>query len=148
MNTVQVMGNLTKDVQIRRTQTGRSVANFTVAVNREFIGQNGEKKQMTDYIPVVAWGAQADAAAQELYKGSRVFVEGRYTSRSYETQTGEKKYVTEVMANFIAVPLKTGSGAQGASGGYNVPSQGANGQMSSNFSQFGAPSYEQEDIPF
>lgn len=142
MNSVQMIGNLTKDVELRHTQTGKSVAKFTVAVNRTIKGQNGEERQIADYIQVVAWGYLADAAPQELHKGSRVYVEGRYTTRSYEAQDGMKKYITEVIANFIAKPI--GAAKQ----------QTQNGGGS--FSQFGAPqapaytapAYTQEDIPF
>ena len=105
MNSVQIVGNLTRDPQIRATKTGRPVASFSVAVNRSYVSQTGEQKEITDYINVVAWGAIAEAVGNQLKKGSRVFVEGRYTTRSYETPDGQKRYVTEVTANLVALPL-------------------------------------------
>lgn len=133
MNSVQILGNLTRDPKVRATKTGKQVISFSVAVNRSVMTEYGEARQLTDYVNVVAWGKLAEAAANALRKGSRVFVEGRLTSRSYETQDGQKRYVTEVTANTIADPLmaKTGGG---------------------NFEQFKEqapfPQGEQEEIPF
>lgn len=121
---------------MRATKAGKPVATFSVAVNRTVMTEYGEAKQLTDYVNVVAWGKLAEAAGNLLRKGSRVFVEGRFTSRSYEAQDGSKRYVTEVMANTIASPL-------------GVKSEG-------NFSQFGEARQEppfpagdtREEIPF
>lgn len=149
MNTVQVLGNLTKDVQIRRTNTGKSVASFTVAVNRDFIDQNGEKKQMTDYVPVTVWGQVADAVAQTLQKGARVFVSGRFNVSSYMGKDGEKKYKTEVIADFVAKPItaKVQSAGNSPMSGYMNPAQGSFVPAAGgNFSQFGMAC--DEDIPF
>lgn len=108
MNTVQIVGNLTRDPQLRRTNAGTAVASFSVAVNRTLRDANGGQREMTDFINVVAWGALAEAAGNQLHKGTRVFVEGRYSTRSYETPDGQKRYITEVNANLIALPLKMG----------------------------------------
>ena len=134
MNTVNIIGNLARDVNLKRTNTGKSVANFTVAVSREFIGQNGEKQKQTDYVPVTVWGQQADMAAQELTKGSRVYVEGRFVTRSYE-KNGEKRWASEVIANVIMKPL----------GQRPEPNDGYGRPHGAGFGQFGPI---QEDIPF
>jgi single-strand DNA-binding protein len=159
MNSVQILGNLTRDPQIRATKTGRSVASFSVAVSRNFVSPSGEQREMTDYINVVAWGYLADAVGNQLHKGSRVFVEGRYSTRNYEAQDGTKRYVTEVNANMIAIPLGSARGPQqsqdmgyGDARGYQVSQDGfeqPNGynRPAGNFSQFGAPKTD-EDIPF
>lgn len=111
MNSVQVLGNLTRDPQIRATKTGRAVASFSIAVNRSYTTPQGEKKELTDFINVVAWGVLAEAVGNQLRKGqgylARVFVEGRYATRSYEAQDGPRRYITEVVANMIAIPLGT-----------------------------------------
>ena len=114
MNSVQVLGNLTRDPQIRATKTGRAVASFSIAVNRSYTTPQGEKKELTDFINVVAWGALAETVGNQLKKGTRVFVEGRYATRSYEAQDGSRRYVTEVVANMIAKPLDTRQEAQHA----------------------------------
>lgn len=112
MNTVQILGNLGKDPDIRATGTGKTVASFSVAVTRKYTTQQGEAKELTDWINVVAWGSLAEAVGNQLKKGSRVFVEGRYSTRSYEDKNGNKRYVTEVIANMIAKPLEQGSFAK------------------------------------
>lgn len=148
MNSVQIMGNLTRDPQMRATKTGKSVASFSVAVNRQYTLPTGEQRELTDFVNVVAWGSLAEAVGNQLRKGTRVFVEGRFTSRSYETQSGEKRYVSEVNANFIALPIGVAHAAQPSQdmGGFAQPS-GFNQSNKGNFNQFGS-SKTDEDIPF
>ena len=105
MNRVQIMGNLGKDPEIKVTNGGNTVARLSVAVNRKYTDPQGEEKQFTDWINVVAWGSLAEAVGNELQKGDRVFVEGRYSTRSYEDKSGQKRYITEVIANTIAKPI-------------------------------------------
>ena len=105
MNSVQVMGNLARDPQIRATKTGRAVASFSIAVNRNYTTPQGEQRELTDWINVVAWGNLAEAVGNQLKKGTRVFVEGRYSTRSYDTPDGQRRYVTEVVANFVGTSL-------------------------------------------
>ena len=107
MNSVQILGNLGRDPVIRATKTGRSVASFSVAVSRTYTTPQGEQRELTDWINVVAWGPLAEAVGNQLKKGTRVFVEGRISSRSYDAQDGTKRYVTEVVANTIAIPIGT-----------------------------------------
>lgn len=140
MNSVQVLGNLTRDPQIRATKTGRAVASFSIAVNRSYTTAQGEQRELTDFINVVAWGNLAEAVGNQLRKGTRVFVEGRYSTRSYETPDGQKRYVTEVTANLIALPL-------GANGRMSAAQSDSMSQPSNNFSQFGEVKHD-EDIPF
>lgn len=104
MNTVQIMGNLTKDVDVRFTKTSKAVASFTVAATNEYKTQDGENKEQTAFINCVAWGKLGENVGK-LRKGNRVFVEGRLQTRSYETQDGQKRYVTEVIANFVGTSL-------------------------------------------
>lgn len=99
------MGNLARDPVIRATKTGRAVASFTVAVNRNYTTPQGEQKELTDWINVVAWGNLAESVGNQLKKGMRVFVEGRLSTRSYDTPEGQRRWVTEVVANFVALPL-------------------------------------------
>lgn len=144
MNSVQVLGNLTRDPQIRATKTGRPVASFSIAVNRSYTTAQGEQRELTDFINVVAWGTLAEAVGNQLKKGTRVFVEGRYSTRSYETADGQKRYVTEVTANLIALPL----GANNRMMHENTVNSVDNmSQSSNNFSQFGTVKND-EDIPF
>ena len=120
MNSVQVMGNLTRDPQIRATKTGRAVASFSIAVNRAYTTPQGEVKELTDFINIVAWGGLAESVGNQLKKGTRVFVEGRYSTRSYEAQDGSRRYVTEVVANTIAIPLRSTSENHSVAAGLQV----------------------------
>ena len=147
MNSVQLIGNLARDPQLRATKTGRAVASFTVAVNRSYTTPQGEQKELTDWINVVAWGNLAEAVGSQLKKGSRVFVEGRYSTRSYDTSDGQKRYVTEVTANIVALPLGAGMHASAASAVQPFAGSENNAQQKSDFNQFG-DSHSDEEIPF
>ena len=144
MNSVQVMGNLTRDPQIRATKTGRAVASFSIAINRAYTTPQGEVKELTDFINIVAWGGLAESVGNQLKKGTRVFVEGRYSTRSYEAQDGSRRYVTEVVANTIAIPLRSTSENHSVAAGF---ASSDSGQTRGNFDQFG-PSSPDEQIPF
>lgn len=151
MNTVQITGNIAKDPIIRVTKTGKPVASFSVAVNRRITKQNGDTLELTDWVNVTAWGKLAEAVGNELTKGSYVFIEGRYSTRSYDTPDGQRRYVTEVVANMIAKPIGSNmqSGNAGVSGGTSVTQFSAPVK----FEDMGTVSqepieYEQEEIPF
>ena len=99
INRVVLVGRLTREINLRKTGTGTSVASFTVACNRRFSGQNQE--QGADFINCVAWRQTADFLAQYAAKGSLVGVEGRIQSRSYDDASGKRVYVTEVVADSV-----------------------------------------------
>lgn len=107
MNTVQILGNLTRDPEVRYTQSGKAVATFNVAASNTFTTSDGETKEQTAFINCVAWGKLGESVGN-LRKGNRAFVEGRLQTRSYETQDGQKRYVTEVVANFVGTSLMNG----------------------------------------
>jgi len=96
LNKVFLIGRLTRDPELRYTGTGNAVANIRLAVNREFLSREGEKREETTFLNLVIWGKRAEVAAEYLRKGSRIFVEGRLSSRSWETPEGEKRSVLEV----------------------------------------------------
>lgn len=103
MNTVQILGNLARDPEVRYTQSGRAVATFTVAATNTYIDSTtNETKEQTAFINCVAWGKLGEAVGN-YRKGNRLFVEGRIQTRSYEDSNGQKKYVTEVVAGFVGV---------------------------------------------
>nr|DAU29942.1 MAG TPA: Single strand binding protein [Caudoviricetes sp.] len=105
MNTVQILGNLARDPELRFTKTGRAVATFTVAATNTYVDSStNETKEQTAFINCVAWGNQGEAVGN-CKKGERLFVEGRLQTRSYDTQDGQKRYVTEVVANFVGKKL-------------------------------------------
>lgn len=99
MNKVILIGRLTKDPELKTTASGIASTNFSIAVQRNFTNQNGERE--ADFINCVAWRKQAENIAKYCNKGSQVAVDGRIQVRSYDGQDGTKKYVTEVVADNV-----------------------------------------------
>ena len=116
LNKVLLIGNLTRDPELRYIPSGSAVATFTVAINRVYKDQAGEKKEQTSFIRVVVWGRRAEVCGEYLSKGSPVFIEGRLQSRDWETQDGQKRSTVEVVADNIQFLRGTGAGKQGAPG--------------------------------
>lgn len=113
LNKVFIMGNLTRDPELRYVPSGTAVASFTVAVNRVYTSQAGEKKEEVSFIRVVVWGRRAEVCGEYLSKGSPVFVEGRLQSRSWEAQDGQKRNTIEVIADNVQF-LRGGTGEKGS----------------------------------
>lgn len=99
LNRIVVVGRLTRDVDMRTTQDGTAVANFTVAVDRNFTNARGEKE--TDFIPVVVWRGLAETCARFLSKGKLVAAEGRLQVRTYEANDGSKRTISEIVADNV-----------------------------------------------
>ena len=104
-NTVTLTGNLTKDPELRYTTGGRGVASFGLAVNRRY-QVNGEWQEQVSFFNMVAWADLGENAAASLHKGNRIVVTGRLEQRSYETREGEKRNVTEVIADDLGPSLR------------------------------------------
>lgn len=99
MNHITLIGRLTKDPELKYTSSGMAVCSFTLAVNRRFISQNGEKE--VDFIPIVVWNKAAENCAKYLSKGRQTAVEGRLQIRTYDDKDGQRKWVTEVVADNV-----------------------------------------------
>jgi single-strand DNA-binding protein len=114
-NKVYLMGNLTKDPELRYTPQGTAVVNLRLAVNRRYKTKNQELKEETCFITAVVWNKQAETCNQYLHKGSPVFIEGRLQSRSWEDANGQKRNVIEVRAERVqflgAAPAKAATEA-------------------------------------
>ncbi|WMT29132.1 single-stranded DNA-binding protein SsbA [Bacillus aerius] len=117
LNRVVLVGRLTKDPELRYTPNGAAVATFTLAVNRTFTNQSGERE--ADFINCVTWRRQAENVANFLKKGSLAGVDGRLQTRNYENQQGQRVFVTEVQAESVQFlePKSAGAGSGGYSGG-------------------------------
>jgi single-strand DNA-binding protein len=109
MNRATIIGNLTKDPELKTTGSGVSVCTFAVAVRRPF------SKDETDFIPVVTWRELAENCAKFLSKGRKVGVSGRIQTRNYETSSGERRYVTEIIADEVEFITPKGDSGTGAS---------------------------------
>jgi single-strand DNA-binding protein len=123
-NKAFILGNLTRDPELRTTPTGQSVASFGVATNRTWTDKSGQKQTDTEFHNVVAWGRLAETASRYLTKGKMVFIEGRLKTRSWEDQGGQKKYKTEIIVESFQMGPK-GVGQSGSGEGVDaVPSEG------------------------
>ena len=100
-NKVILMGNLTKDPELRFTPSGAPVCNFDLAINRSYTTQTGEKREEVCYITIVVWGKQAESCGEYLHKGRPTLVEGHLQQRSWETPDGQKRSKYEVVAERV-----------------------------------------------
>jgi single-strand DNA-binding protein len=100
MNQVTILGNLTRDPELRSTPAGQDVVNFGLALNRSYKDSAGEWQEATDYVDIAAWGTLAGQVANSLHKGSRVLISGRLNYRAWE-QDGTKRSKLEVVANDV-----------------------------------------------
>ena len=101
LNKCMIIGNLGRDPEMRYTPSGQAVTQFTVAVNRNYKGANGEWQEETEGFRVVAWGPLAERTAGYLRKGRKVYVEGRLQTRQWEDREGQKRYTTELVAQTV-----------------------------------------------
>src|SRR3954465_4565943 len=127
LNQVTLMGNLTRDPELRQTPTGQNVTSFSLALNRAYKDSSGEWQEATDYIDIVCWGPLAERVAQYLSKGRRALVQGRLQSRSWE-QEGQKRSKVEVLANDVTFLDSRGGGGGDNGGSFrggNVPAPDA-----------------------
>ncbi|MEO7364162.1 MAG: single-stranded DNA-binding protein [Candidatus Saccharimonadales bacterium] len=120
LNQVTLMGNLTRDPELRQTPNGQNVTSFSLALNRSYKDASGAWQEATDYIDCVSWGPLAERVSQYLSKGRRCLVQGRMQSRSWE-QDGQKRSKVEVLASdvtFLDSPRDGGDSEGGGQGGY------------------------------
>jgi single-strand DNA-binding protein len=101
LNKAMIIGNLGRDPEMRYTPNGQAVTQFTVAVNRNYRGPDGNWVEETEWFRVVAWGPLAERTAEHLRKGRKVYVEGRIQTRQWEDKDGQKRYTTELVANQV-----------------------------------------------
>ena len=135
MNKVILAGRLTKNPEIRYTQTGKAVASFTLAVNRRV--SKDKEKQQADFIPIIVWNKLAEICSKYLTKGSQILVEGHLQIRDYVAQDGSKRYVTEVIAQELEFM-----------GTKPIAVTTENKPLSTQAQSFGSEVPEDEEIPF
>ncbi len=114
LNRAMLIGNLTRDPELRKTANGTSVASFTIATNRVYTGSDGAKKEQADYHSLVAWGRLGEVCAQYLVKGKKIYVDGRLQTREWEGQDGQKRYRTEVVLENMIMLDRAGQAPSGA----------------------------------
>ncbi len=100
-NRVQLIGHVGNDPEIKNLEGGKKVANLTIATNDSYKNDKGEKVEQTEWHKVVAWGKTAEIIEKYVTKGKEIAIEGKLTHRSYDDKNGEKRYITEVLANDV-----------------------------------------------
>lgn len=115
LNKVMLIGNLTRDPELRYTPQGNAVASFVVATNREWVSQ-GERKQSADFHNAVAWNKLAEICSQLLKKGTKVYVEGRLQTRDWMGEDGKKRYKTEIVVDDMILLTSKGASSDGEYG--------------------------------
>ena len=156
LNKAFVIGNLTRDPELKALPSGMTVTSFSVATNRVWKDKNGAKQEAADYHNIVVFGRQAETSAQYLKKGSSVMVEGRMQTRSWDGADGKKLYRTEVIADSIQFGSRPGSG-EGSFGGQSSSNSSGSSKKTEDtgnaLNQLDSIEYPEEeinpeDIPF
>jgi len=143
---VMIIGNMTKDPDVRTTPSGQSVANFAIATNRTWTDPNGSKQGSVEYHNVVVWGKLADICGQYLHKGKKIYVEGRLQTRDWEGQDGVKRKTTEIVVqDMIMLDSARGGGATQPQSkpGFSEPTYETPAELPNNQEEI-----KVEDIPF
>lgn len=146
MNKVILIGNLTKDPELRTTPSGKQVCKCSIATNESYKDQSGQWKQIADYHNLVIWGNRAGAFAQYNRKGSKVSIEGKVKTRSYQDNQGVTKYITEIVVDnfeFLTPKNQQGNGNYQNQDNYQQPQNKPEPQ-----GQYQDDDIQIEDIPF
>ena len=141
LNKVMLIGNVGKDPEMRYTASGSAVTSFSLATSRSFTGNDGERREETEWFNIVTWNKLAEICSQFLQKGRQVYVEGRLQTRSWEGQDGQKHYRTEVNAQTV---LFLG----GAPGGGGAARMDTSTYDDTAAPAVGAGSVDPDDLPF
>ncbi len=141
VNKVIIVGRLGANPEVRKVSSGQSVAHFNVATSENWVDNQGQKQERTEWHRIVVWGKLADICGQHLSKGRQVYVEGRLTTRSWEDKQGQKRYTTEIVANTVQF---LGSPGERPSAGYGADAE-ANG---AEFNPEPAFDNSGEELPF
>ena len=151
LNKVVLIGNLTRDPELRTTPSGQPVASFGIATNRVYTDKGGQKQKQTEFHNIVAWGRLAEIANQYLTKGKSVLIEGRLNTRNWDAQDGTKRYRTEIIAETLQLGPRFG-GPMGGTGAEAPESAGSSTSTSAKEEEI--PTIQQgeegskDDIPF
>lgn len=153
LNRAMVIGNLTRDPEVRTTATGKQVASFSVATNRVWKNDAGVKQEEVEYHNVVAWGRLAEIAGQYLKKGRKIYVEGRLKTRDWVGQDGVKRNRTEIISeNFILLDRAPGGAPMGGNTPSYIPTENMSAPAAPTAPKSNATVIEEEikieDIPF
>ncbi|MDQ3089982.1 MAG: single-stranded DNA-binding protein [bacterium] len=148
LNRALVIGNLTRDPELKSLPSGIQVTSFSVATNRVWKDKNGAKQESTDYHNIVVFGRQAETTAQYLRKGSNVLIEGRMQTRSWDATDGSKKYRTEIVADRVQFGARPAGGTSGSTAATEKQETSANDAPPMDTIEYPEENINIEDIPF
>lgn len=154
LNRAQIIGNLTRDPELRSTASGQQVGNFGVATSSVWTDAAGQRQEKTEFHNIVVWGKLAEICGQYLHKGKKVFVEGRLQTREWEAQDGQKRRTTEIVADSMIMldrPSGQGGSPAGAPGASASPAYvppASTPAMGGVDKGMGEQEIKVEDIPF
>jgi single-strand DNA-binding protein len=143
VNKAILVGNLGRDPELRYTQGGQAVVNFSIATSENWTDKSGERQERTEWHRIVAWGKTGELCAQYLSKGRTVYIEGRIQTREWEDKEGQKRTTTEINAQTVTF-IGGGGGGGGAAGG-GAPRSGGNDVSGGGGSEGPPPA---DDVPF
>lgn len=155
VNKVILVGNLGKDPEVRYTPSGAAVASFSLATTERYKDKDGKAQEKTEWHNIIAWRQLAEICGKYLHKGKQVYIEGKIQTRSYDDRDGNKRYVTEIVADQMQMLGSAGSGENQNSGnraqGGDRPQNGGNNRSQGNGNRPAAasqaPSYD-DNVPF
>lgn len=154
VNKVILVGNLGKDPELRYTPAGAAVATFSLATTERFKGKDGQQQEKTEWHNIVAWRQLAEICGKFLHKGKQVYIEGRIQTRSYDDRDGNKRYITEIVADQMQM---LGRAGEEGGGGSSRPAAGGGRPAAAAPASAAMPDYESfsdppfnpdDDIPF
>ncbi|MBW7995396.1 MAG: single-stranded DNA-binding protein [Candidatus Glassbacteria bacterium] len=145
VNKVILIGNLGGDPELRHTASNVPVVNFTVATNESWVNKEGVREERTEWHRIVAWRRLAEICHEYLRKGTQVYIEGKLQTRNWEDQSGQKRYMTEVVADEMVIlgSRPAGSGGEDGSSQQRESSGGESG-----YQDFKPPAEDDDDLPF
>jgi single-strand DNA-binding protein len=143
VNKAILIGNLGRDPEVRFTGSGKAVANFSIATSEVFSDAQGQRQERTEWHNIVVWGKQAETCGQYLQKGRQVYIEGSIRSRQYDDKEGNKRYITEIVAQRVQF---LGGGGGGGGGGRGAGPRDAG--PGPDEAAGGGPGAPEDDIPF
>lgn len=154
VNKVILVGFLGKDPELRYTPSGAAVANFTLATSERYKDKNGDSQEKTEWHNIVAWRQLAEICGKYLHKGKQVYIEGKIQTRSYDDRDGNKRYMTEIVADQVQMLGRSGDEGGGVTGRSsetkNSPAQREPRNNSKDYEDPGEPPFNpgDDDIPF
>lgn len=152
LNRAQIIGNVTKDPEVRQTSGGQTVASFSVATNSSWVDKTGQRQEKAEFHNVVVWGKLAEVAQAYLKKGRKVFIEGRMQTRDWEGEDGIKRYRSEIVTeNMILLDRAGAPTGEGMDSGYERQSNSAAMKSSEPAGDMAAVAEDEvtlDDLPF